>query len=149
MEAKIKVLGMAEHNGRVHLRTIPDGTAASLEKVINPMLSHNAREVITDGSPTYCFVIPEHQHVATDHTQELKEMGYVSMKTVEGAFSLFKRGVVGSYHKLSKDHLDSYLGEFCWRYNRRKAQPWMFQNLLREVSTKKPMTYKTLTHEIF
>jgi len=149
MDAKIKVLGMAEHNGRVHLRTIPDSTADSIAEVVQPMLSHNAREVVTDGQPAYCFVIPKHQHLQTDHTQELKELGYVSMKTVEGAFSLFKRGVIGSYHKLGKDHLDSYLGEFCWRYNRRKAQPWMFQNLLREVSTKKPMTYKTLTREIF
>jgi hypothetical protein len=71
------------------------------------------------------------------------------MKTVEGAFSLFKRGVIGSYHKLSKDHLDSYLQEFCWRYNRRGMQPFMFNTLLTEVATKKPLTYKTLTRDVF
>jgi hypothetical protein len=76
-------------------------------------------------------------------------MGFVSMKTIEGAFSLFKRGLIGSYHKLSQDHLDSYLGEFCWRYNRRKSQPWMFQSLLLEIASKKPMTYRALTREIF
>jgi hypothetical protein len=51
------------------------------------------------------------------------------MKTIEGAFSLFKRGVIGSYHHLGKDHLDSYLQEFCWRYNRRKMQGQMFGTL--------------------
>lgn len=72
-------------------------------------------------------------------------MGHVSMRTIEGAFSLFKRGFIGSYHKLGKVHLDSYLGEFCWRYNRRSSQPWMFDTLLREVSSKPPMPYKELT----
>ena len=43
---------------------------------------------------------------------ELEMFGETSMKTIEGAFSLFKRGVIGSYHHLSKDHLDSYLQEF-------------------------------------
>lgn len=41
----------------------------------------------------------------------------MSNQTIEGAFGLFKRGVVGSYHRLGIDHLDRYLGEFCWRYN--------------------------------
>jgi len=148
-DAKITVLGMAERNGRVHLRTIPNTRVESISPVVETMLSHNAGAVVTDSHPTYSFIIPKHQHVQTNHREELREMGYVSMKTVEGAFSLFKRGVIGSYHRLSKDHLDSYLGEFCWRYNRRKAQPWMFQNLLREISTKKPMTYRSLTREIF
>jgi hypothetical protein len=64
-----------------------------------------------------------------------------------GGRSLFKRGVIGSYHHLSKDHLDSYLQEFCWRYNRRKMQPCMFQTLMTELVTKKPLTYKKLTRE--
>jgi hypothetical protein len=44
-------------------------------------------------------------------------------QTVEGAFSLFKRRLVGSYHDLSEDHLDRYVGDFCWRFNRRGVQP--------------------------
>jgi hypothetical protein len=99
--------------------------------------------------PSYTRLIPAEKHEEVSHKDELREFGSVSTKTIEGAFSLFKRGVVGSYHKLSKDHLDSYLQEFCWRYNRRKLQPWMFDTLLREVATKKPMTYKYLTRQVF
>jgi transposase-like protein len=62
---------------------------------------------------------------------------------------LFKRGVIGSYHHLSKDHLDSYLQEFCWRFNRRHMQPMIFPTLLRELTQKKPLTYKKLTREVF
>jgi len=57
--------------------------------------------------------------------------------------------VIGSYHHLSEDHLDSYLQEFCWRYNRRGMQPFMFQTLLRELTQKKPLTYRKLTRETF
>lgn len=75
--------------------------------------------------------------------------GELSTRTIEGAFSLFKRGVIGSYHHLSKDHLDSYLQEFCWRFNRRKQQAGMFGTLTRELVAKKPLTYKTLTRDTF
>jgi transposase-like protein len=147
--AKVTVLGMAERGGRVHFQVIPNVQTESIKPVVDSMLSHNASQVVTDSCSTYRWILSPHQHVQTCHKDELREMGFVSMKTIEGAFSLFKRGLIGSYHKLGKDHLDSYLGEFCWRYNRRNAQPWMFQNLLREVASKKPMTYKTLTREIF
>ncbi|MGA2876596.1 MAG: IS1595 family transposase [Nitrososphaerales archaeon] len=147
-ERKIKVVGIVERGGRIRLQKAENLKASTLREIYQQNVSPGAT-VVTDGSPTYRFVVPEEKHIATDHSQEIRETGSVSMKTVEGAFSLFKRGVVGSYHHLSKDHLDSYLGEFSWRYNRRKMQPWMFQTLLRELVTKKPMTYKTLTRDVF
>jgi len=146
---KVTVLGMAEHGGRIHFQVIPNKSAEAIKPVLDSMLSHNAAQVVTDSHPAYSTIVPKHLHVETSHKDELREKGFLSMRTIEGAISLFQRGVIGSYHKLSKDHLDSYLGEFCWRYNRRKSQPWMFQNLLREITTKRPMTYKTLTREIF
>ena len=57
--------------------------------------------------------------------------------------------MIGSYHHLSEDHLDSYLQEFCWRYNRRHMQTHMFETLAQELMTKKPVTYKKLTREVF
>ena len=136
-EAKIAILGIAERGGRVHLQKIDNAKAASIKPVLKQNISPETKQVVTDGSPVYGHVVPSivpvSQHKVVIHKEEIAEFGEVSNKTVEGAFSLFKRGVVGSYHKLSKDHLDSYLQEFCWRYNRRKLQPWMFDTLLREV----------------
>jgi transposase-like protein len=152
-DAKVAILGIAERNGRVHLQKIDNAKAASIQPVLKQKLDPETEQVVTDGAPVYGHVVPSivpvSQHKVTNHKNDIREFGEVQNKTVEGAFSLFKRGVVGSYHKLSKDHLDSYLQEFCWRYNRRKLQPWMFDTLLREVATKKPMTYKTLTREVF
>jgi hypothetical protein len=84
-------------------------------------------------------------HQAGDHKAEIKARKPVSNQTIEGAFSLFKRGLVGSYHQLSEEHLDAYLGEFCWRYNRRGVQSWMFDMALESLATSKPMPYKELT----
>jgi transposase-like protein len=148
-DAKIAVLGIAERNGRVHLKRIENIRRESIKPVLDAKLSPEASKVITDSASTYRWILPPEKHEITNHREELRTLGETSTKTVEGAFSLFKRGVIGSYHKLSKDHLDSYLQEFCWRYNRRKLQPWMFDTLLREVATKKPMTYKKLTREVF
>ena len=90
-------------------------------------------------------MLPKDKHVVGVHVDELEDRGWTSTQTVENAFSLFKRGIVGNYHKLSKDHLDKYLGEFCWRYNRRKMQPWLFDMTLTNLVNKKPLPYKDLT----
>jgi len=147
--AKTVVLGIAERDGRIHMQRIENAKADSIRPVIEAKLSPETDKVITDSAAAYNWIIPVEKHEVTSHKDELETMGELSTKTIEGAFSLFKRGVIGSYHQLSKDHLDSYLQEFCWRYNRRGMQSWMFDTLLREVATKKPMTYKTLTREVF
>jgi hypothetical protein len=105
--------------------------------------------VITDSAPVYAWTLPKDKHEIVNHQEEVRTMGELSTKTIEGAFSLFKRGVIGSYHHLSKDHLDSYLDEFCWRFNRRGMQPMIFGAMLHELVTKKPMTYRHLTREVF
>jgi transposase-like protein len=148
-DAKVTILGIAERGGRVRLKRISNTQAASIKPVLDSSLSPNASKVVTDSAFAYPWLLPAEKHEQTCHKDELRSKGELSMKTVEGAFSLFKRGVIGSYHQLSTDHLDSYLQEFCWRYNRRGMQPWMFDTLLREIVTKKPMTYKTLTREEF
>ena len=115
------------------MQRISNAKAATLKPILQEKVSPNAKQIVTDGHPTYVNIIPSivpvSQHKIADHKAELEEFGELSAKTVEGAFSLFKRGVIGSYHHLSEDHLDSYLQEFCWRYNRRGMQPFMFQTL--------------------
>jgi transposase-like protein len=150
IDRKVRVLGMVERGGRVRLQRVENAKVETLRPLINANLSPDTKKIVTDGAAAYTFILPKEKHVPTVHEQELDLTDAIQgTRTIEGAFSLFKRGVVGSYHKLSKDHLDSYLQEFCWRYNRRKLQPWMFDTLLREVATKKPMTYKYLTRQVF
>ncbi len=149
-DAKIAVLGIAERSGRIHLQTIESRKAASIRPILESKIDPETDRVVTDAAPVYDYTIPKEKHEGRSHKQELEDDGFIrSTRSIETAFSLFKRGLVGSYHKMSRDHMDSYLQEFCWRFNRRHMQPWLFDILLREVANGKPLTYKTLTREIF
>ena len=143
-DAKTIVMGMAERGGRIHLQTVKSRTSKDMKPVINAKLRPTTPEVITDHLRTYQEVIPQDKHTRANHKEELKDKNWTSTQTVENAFTLFKRGIVGNYHQLSREHLDRYLGEFCWRYNRRKLQPWLFDMTLHNMLNKKPLPYKDL-----
>jgi transposase-like protein len=139
---KVKVLGIAERGGRVHLKKIKDLKGETIKPVLDATISPNASAIMTDGANRYRGMIPRAKHIRGNHHEELKT-GPVSNQTIEGAFSLFKRGVVGSYHKLGVEHMDAYLGEFCWRYNRRRHQADMFDMALSNMS-RGPLPYSKL-----
>jgi transposase-like protein len=142
---KVCVVGIVERGGRVHMQTIDRASATALKPVIAAKVSPDTEKVVTDGANAYLSLIPKEKHQAGNHKEEKRTGQKMSNQAVEGAFSLFKRGVVGSYHKLGVEHLDQYLGEFCWRFNRRGVQPWMFQMALENLGRNKPLTYKELT----
>jgi transposase-like protein len=146
---KVKVLGIAEQGGRIHLQKLDDTKLKTLRPIFQEKIDPKTEKIVTDGAVVYDAIFQPAKHEVRIHKNEIWETGSVSAKTIEGAFSLFKRGVIGSYHHLSKDHMDSYLQEFCWRYNRRRQQPEMFKTLLGELVTSKPFTYKKLTRETF
>jgi len=140
---KVKIIGIAERGGRVHLRKIKNLKQDTIVPIMNATISPNASEIHTDGSTRYTNIIPSGKHVRGNHAAEIKAGDPLSNQTIEGAFSLFKRGVIGSYHKLGEEHLDAYLGEFCWRQNRRKQQPEMFDLALSNM-TREPLPYAKL-----
>jgi hypothetical protein len=117
----------------------------SIKHIVDANVSTDTKQIVTDALSVYRFTIPQDKHKETNHKEELRDKDWTSTQTIENAFSLFKRGIVGNYHQLSKDHLDRYLGEFCWRYNRRKMQPWLFDMALVNLLNKKPLPYKDLT----
>ena len=140
---KVKVLGIAERGGRVHLQKIKDLKLESIVPILDATISPNVSAIHTDGATRYKNIIPGGKHVKGDHAKEIKAGQPISNQTIEGAFSLFKRGVVGSYHKLGVEHMDAYLGEFCWRYNRRREQAEMFDSALSNM-TRQPLPYAKL-----
>lgn len=149
-DAKVMVLGLAERGGRIHLQTIENAKALTIRPVLEAKLDPDTDGVFTDARTSYSRVIPPEKHKETSHKQELEDDGFItSTRYIESAFSLFKRAIVGSYHKMSRDHMDSYLDEFCWRFNRRAMQPQLFDMALHNLTERKPLTFKKLTQEIF
>ncbi len=119
---KMKVLSLVDRQtGKARSIVIDDLSA----KTVVPILQENiAKEasVMTDEAGQYgklgeSFI--EHQTVA--HSQDEYVRGIVHTNTVEGYFSVFKRGMKGVYQHCSKKHLHRYLAEFDFRYNNRSA----------------------------
>lgn len=142
---KVTVIGIVERGGRVHMETIKNVKKTTVGPIIEAKVSPDTPKIATDGHPTYRDLIPVEKHQAGNHREEKRTGQKMSNQSVEGAFSLFKRAIVGSYHRLGIEHLDRYLGEFCWRFNRRGMQPWMFQMVLEQMHVNKPLPYKKLT----
>ena len=61
-------------------------------------------------------------HHVVHHSSGEYVVGSIHTNTIEGFWSLLKRGIIGSYHKVSKDYLPLYMNEFSWRFNNR-AKP--------------------------
>ena len=96
-ETKVAILGIAERSGRVHLQKISNAKAETIKPILKEKLNPETKQVVTDGAPVYGWVVPSivpvSQHKVVIHKDEIEEFGEVSSKTIEGAFSLFKRGV--------------------------------------------------------
>ena len=70
-------------------------------------------------------------------------MGDVHTNTIEGVWSLFKRSIIGAFHKVSEKHLDRYLEELEWRYINRDNDH-IFVDTLRRIVQTEPMSYERL-----
>jgi transposase-like protein len=119
---KTPVLGMVERDGNVRFRMLDRVTADRLASVVAENADLSAR-LITDEFPKY-VKIGRHfagGHDVIKHSVKEYARGDVHSNTVEGVFSLLKRGVMGTFHSVSKKHLPNYLNEFEFRHNTRKV----------------------------
>jgi transposase-like protein len=88
--------------------------------------------------------IGRERHKTINHSTGHYVNGDVHTNTVESAFSLLKRGIIGSWHKISAKHLPAYLQEMEFRFNRRKSQT-LFLDTLRHMITAPVLTFEKLT----
>jgi transposase len=74
------------------------------------------------------------EHKRINHSSKVYVMGDVHTNTIEGFWSLVKRGIGGVYHSVSQKYLQTYLNEFSFRYNRRDQGNLIFISLLKRVA---------------
>jgi transposase-like protein len=99
--------------------------------------------VYTDELAAYKSLPHRHdpvQHIALEYVR-----GDVHTNTVENFWSLLKRGIIGSYHKVSIKHPDRYLAEFTYRFNQRAEQQQLFAQTTKNLLNGKALQYKKLT----
>jgi transposase-like protein len=118
-EAKAPVVALVERGGRARLLAVANVTQKTLKAAVDEHVSQTAH-VMTDDYQMYVGpVVGGRKHETVVHTKKEYVRGNVHTNTVEGFFGLFKRGVIGSFHHISKGHLHRYCSEFEFRYNRR------------------------------
>jgi len=139
------VLGMIERGGKLRLIPISDAKREIIEPVIVKHIDPNAT-LQTDAHPTYEIVAQRRpgDHRVINHNSSYA-WGEVHTNTIENAFSLLKRGIYGTFHKVSIKHLGRYCNEFSYRFNRRGEQAQMFDGALKNLVNGKALPYKALT----
>jgi transposase-like protein len=131
---KTPVLGMVEREGRVVAQVVPDVTAGALVPVVRGTVEPGSM-AISDEAAAYQIAAYEHfTHMTVNHSRGYVD-GYAHTNTIDGFWSLVKRGIKGVYYQVGLPYLQSYLNEYAFRYNRRKVMRPMFSLLAERTVT--------------
>lgn len=117
---KEAVFALVERGGKVSSHHVPVVNAKTLAPILKAQL-HAATRVMTDDNYTTKMVARGFTTASVNHSIGEYVRGDVSTNTIEGYFSILKRGIVGTFHHVSQQHLKRYLAEFDYRYNQRQA----------------------------
>jgi transposase-like protein len=149
------VIGIRQRGGDLRFFHAEDVKSGTLAQYIKENVSTDVEVLMTDDFGAYPNAMKRAGQSATKHktiNHSLKkyvrhEDGVcITTNTVESAFSLLKRGIIGTWHKISAKHLAAYLEEMTFRFNRRKS-PTLWIDTLRHMITADPMTFETLTKD--
>ena len=145
LDNKTTVLGAIERGGKLRVRVAPDSEQETVHGFLREHVADEAEAIYTDSHRSYRGVADHNtRHEYVNHTADEWVRGDVHTNTVESAWSLFDRAVIGSYHKVSKKHLPAYLQEFEYRFNNRD-NPYLFRDVLLRLLDSDNLTYKELT----
>ena len=118
--SKRSVLALVERGGNVRSFHIEHASKVNVTELVTANIAHETR-VLTDESRLYSDVKETHAHDTVKHSAGEYVRGDVHTNTIEGVFSVFKRGMKGIYQHCAEKHLHRYLAEFDFRYNARVA----------------------------
>jgi IS1 family transposase len=115
-KGKTAVAGAIQRKGNIVARVVDRADAVTLTGFIREVVSEKVSLLATDDNNAYFELSPEYPHFIVKH------MGAIHTNTIEGFWSLLKRGIIGTYHKVSPKYLLLYVAEFCFRYNNRENE---------------------------
>jgi transposase-like protein len=145
------VVGMRERRGPLRFIHVDDASSKTWKHILAQNLHSGLDLVMTDESTAARIAIgtnpelkPKHRTIR--HRSGRYVEGIIHTNSIESAFSLLKRGIIGSFHRISIKHLQKYLNEFSYRFNRRN-DPDAFIETVRRLCGFPPLTFETLTSE--
>jgi transposase-like protein len=113
------VVGAVERKGNVVARVISRANAATLNAFVRQAVSEKVSLIATDENAAYNPLDEIYNHGSVNHSAGQHVNGVVHTQTIDGFWSLLKRGIMGSFHKVSRKYLPLYVAEFEFRYNNR------------------------------
>jgi transposase-like protein len=140
------VVGIRQRGGPLRFIRAQDVTQGTLYDIIAENVDKTVDVIVTDELPSYNFETTQFKgkHKTIRHKDHVYVQGDVYTNTVESAFSLLKRGIMGTWHKISAKHLPAYLQEMEFRFNRRKSDI-LFLDTIHHMVTADPLTFENLT----
>jgi len=139
---KTPVVGVIERGGRLTAKAVDNVQAKTLSREIIENVKESAT-IYTDEWLGYSGLKRIYDHSVVKHNQGEYVNGRIHTNTIEGFWSLLKRGIFGIYHFTSRKHLQMYVDEFVFRYNTRLSNESDRFNLLL-TNTENRITYKEL-----
>lgn len=120
---KRPVVALVERGGKARAKHVADVTGKTVRKVLVENASRKST-LNTDDALIYHWMGKEFaKHFAVNHSagEYVSKDGKSHTQTVESFFAILKRGIMGSFHSVSEQHLQRYVDEFCFRWNHRAA----------------------------
>jgi hypothetical protein len=147
---KETVFALVERGGEVRSVHLTGKMFDGIKQALRENVSPEAR-LATDEARMYRKIAKQYaEHMVVNHSQDEYVRGEASTNTIEGYFSIFKRGMNGVYQHCDSQHLHRYLSEFDFRYNNRIAleidDNERTDNALRGIGGKR-LTYRTIDKE--
>ncbi|MEO8771856.1 MAG: IS1595 family transposase [Ferruginibacter sp.] len=143
-KGKTMVFGARGLLGEIRTKVIASADAETIVPIVNDWVEKGAI-MVTDEWGAYNALKQDYFHVNVNHSQGQYVSGCFTSNGVENFWSLFKRGVIGTFHNISPQHIQLYCDEFAYRYNlKSRRNDELFNDAIRSCSNKR-ITYKELT----
>lgn len=112
---------MIERGGKVKASNVNKGSlkAKDLKELVRAGVDTANTTLITDEYRGYMTMRRIISHLQINHSEAYAN-GMIHTNSIESFWAILKRGIIGQYHKVSKQYLNAYIDEFCWRFNERK-----------------------------
>ena len=116
---KTPVFGVLERGGKIRAPKPRNVNARSLQTLINQNVKKGSHLMTDEWGASNHLEKKNYKHSRVNHGKGNYVTGVAHTNTIESFWSLLKRGIIGQYHHVTEKHLNSYINEFCFRYNKR------------------------------
>jgi transposase-like protein len=117
---KVTVIGAIARKGNITCKIIDELSQATVNRFVRKMVSEKVSLVATDSAVVYDWLRIDYPHGKVDHKAGEYVRGAIHTNNIESFWALLKRGVLGTFHHVSRKYLPLYLAEFQFRHNHRQ-----------------------------